>query len=176
MLNFLLANRLQFQPMNNAKQKNKQWTFIYKFSIGYGLTIFKYHLIVKPCSLCVMAIEQSLTFKIYFMTFFHQNIDILIGVFLLLISICTFVYPPKFSNAFYGVTTKWTLKNETIWAAGQKLFAISILIIGFVFLLIGILKLRTDIPSFSMVLLLIGLWILSKYFVHKILERKYPTV
>lgn len=68
------------------------------------------------------------------------------------------------------------LKNETIWAAGQKLFAISILIIGLVFLVIGILKLRTDIPSFAMVLLLIVLWSLSKYFVHKILERKYPGV
>lgn len=110
------------------------------------------------------------------MTFFHQNIDILIGVFLLLISICTFVFPPKFGNVFYGVTTKWTLKNETIWAAGQKLFAISILIIGLIFLLIGILKLRTDIPSFAMVLLLIVLWSLSKYFVHKILERKYPGI
>ncbi len=110
------------------------------------------------------------------MTFFHQNIDILIGAFLLLISICTFVFPPKFGNVFYGVTTKWMLKNETIWAAGQKLFAISILIIGLVFLVIGILKLRTDIPSFAMVLLLIVLWSLSKYFVHKILERKYPGV
>ena len=123
-----------------------------------------------------MAIEQSLTYKIYFMTFFHQNIDILVGVFLLLISICTFVFPPKFGNAFYGVTTKWTIKNETIWVAGQKLFAISILIIGLVFLLIGIFKLRTDIPSFLMILLLIRLWSLSKYFVHKILERKYSAI
>lgn len=110
------------------------------------------------------------------MTFFHQNIDILIGLFLLLIAICTFVFPPKFGNVFYGVTTKWTLKNETIWAAGQKLFAISIFIIGLVFLLIGTLKLRTDIPSFSMVLLIVGLWSLSKYFVHKILERKYHSI
>ena len=110
------------------------------------------------------------------MTFFHQNIDILVGVFLLLISICNFVFPPKFGNAFYGVTTKWTLKNETIWVAGQKLFAISIFIIGVVFLLIGILKLRIGVPSFLMFLLLIGLWTLSKYFVHKILERKYSTI
>ncbi len=110
------------------------------------------------------------------MTFLHQNIDILIGLFLFLFAICTFVFPPKFGNVFYGVTTKWALKNETIWAAGQKLFGISIFIIGLVFLLIGTLKLRTDIPSFSMVLLLVGLWSLSKYFVHKILERKYPGI
>ena len=110
------------------------------------------------------------------MTFFHQNIDLLIGLFLLLISICTLFFPPKFGNVFYGVTTKWTLKNETVWATGQKLFAISILIIGLVFLLIGTLKLRADFPSFLMVLLLIGLWSLSKYFVHKILERKYPGI
>ena len=107
------------------------------------------------------------------MTFFYQNIDILIGLTLILYAIITFVFPPKFGNVFYGVTTKLTLKNETIWAAGQKLFAISIFIIGLVFLLIGALKLRTDIPSF---LLLIVLWGLSKYFVHKILEKKYPDI
>ena len=35
---FLFANRLQFQLTNNAEQLNKQWTFIYKFSFGYGQT------------------------------------------------------------------------------------------------------------------------------------------
>ena len=108
------------------------------------------------------------------MSYFYQNIDILIGIFLILIATCTFIFPPKFGNVFYGVTTKWTLKNETVWAAGQKLFAISIIIIGLIFFVIGKLNLREDVPSFSMVLLLIGLWSLSKYFVHKILERKYP--
>jgi uncharacterized membrane protein len=110
------------------------------------------------------------------MTFFHQNIDILIGLFLCLISIGTLVFPPKFGNVFYGISTKWTTKNESIWVAGQKLFAISILIIGLVFLLIGVLNLRTDIPSFVMVLLLMVLWSLSKFFVDKILERKYHNI
>ena len=108
------------------------------------------------------------------MIYFQQNIDILIGIFLIIFSICTFIFPPRFGNIFYGITTKWTLKNETIWAAGQKLFAISIIIIGLIFFVVGNFKLREGVPSFSMVLLLIGLWSLSKYFVHKILERKYP--
>lgn len=107
------------------------------------------------------------------MTFFHQNIDTLIGIFLLIISLSLFVFPPKFGNTFYGVTTHWTRKNETIWATGQKLFAISIFLMGSVFLIIGMLKLRADIPSFTMVFLLIVLWVMSKYLVDKILERKY---
>ena len=110
------------------------------------------------------------------MAFFQQNIDILAGLFLVLTGMCTFMVPPKFGNVFYGVTTKWTIKNETVWAAGQKLFAISIMIIGLIFFVIGNFKLREEIPSFSMVLLVIVLWSLSKYFVHKILERKYPGI
>jgi uncharacterized membrane protein len=108
------------------------------------------------------------------MKYFQQNIDILVSIFLITFSICTFIFPPKFGNSFYGITTKWTLKNETVWAAGQKLFAISIIIIGLIFFVISNFNIREDFPSFSMVLLLIGLWSLSKYFVHKILERKYP--
>jgi uncharacterized membrane protein len=107
---------------------------------------------------------------------FFQNLHTLIGLLILLIAICTFVFPPKFGNIFYGVTTIWTLKNERIWAAGQKLFAISTFIIGLIFLLIGTLKQQADIPSFSMVILLVGLWSLSKYFIHKILEKRYPGV
>ena len=87
-----------------------------------------------------------------------------------------FIFPPKFGNVFYGASTKWTLKNETVWAAGQKLFAIAIIIMGVIFFVVGNLKLREALPSFSSVFLLIGLWILSKYFVHKILERKYPNI
>ena len=83
------------------------------------------------------------------MTFFHQNIDILSGLFLFLILMCMFVFLPKFGNAFYGITTKWTIKNETIWAALQKLFATSNFFTGLTFLLIGILKIRTNIPFFQ---------------------------
>ena len=110
------------------------------------------------------------------MAFFQQNINILVALFLALTGICTFVFPPKFGNVYYGITTKWTLKNETIWAAGQKLFALSIIIIGLIFFVIGNFKLREEVPSFSMVILLIALWSLSKYFVHKILKKKYPGI
>ena len=110
------------------------------------------------------------------MTFFHQHLDILVGTFLILCAICVFIIPPKFGNTFYGITTKWTLKNEAIWASGQKLFAISIILIGLIFLTIGNLKIREDIPSVFKVMLLIGLWSVSKLIVHKILEKKYLTV
>jgi uncharacterized membrane protein len=109
------------------------------------------------------------------MAYFHQNIDSLIGIFLILIAICILIFPPRFGSTFYGVTTKWTLKNETIWATGQKLFAVSIIIIGLIFFVIGTFKLREGIPSFTMVVLLFLLWALSKYSVHRILERKYPS-
>jgi len=54
------------------------------------------------------------------MTLFQQNTESLIGLFLLLTSILTCLFPPKFGNVFYGVTTKLTVKNETIWAAHQQ--------------------------------------------------------
>jgi len=123
------------------------------------------------CGLCSLSYRQI---KKPIMTYFHLNIYIYIGIFLVLSSVCIFIFPPKFSNVFYGVTTKRTLKSATVWATAQKLFAISIIIIGLIFFVIGNLKLPEEIPSFSMVILLIGLWNLSKYFVHKILERKYP--
>lgn len=37
----LFTIRLQFQPTNNEWQKNKQWTFSYKFSSGSGLDDFQ---------------------------------------------------------------------------------------------------------------------------------------
>jgi uncharacterized membrane protein len=81
--------------------------------------------------------------------------------------------PPKFGNAFYGITTKWTLKNENAWADGQKLFAISILLIGLIFVAMATLTMRYEIPNFAKVLLLVALWNLSKYIVNNLLRRKY---
>ena len=107
---------------------------------------------------------------------FIMNIEIVIGIFLMLSATCNFIFPPKYGNVYIGVTTKWTLKNETVWAAGQKLFATSMSIMGLIFFIVGELRLRETILPFSTILLLIGLWTLSKYVVHKILERKYPGI
>ena len=106
------------------------------------------------------------------MIHFHDIIDLYVGLFLLILSICIFIVPPKFGNDIYGITTKWTLKSETAWATGQKLFAISILIIGLIFVAMGTLAIRYEIPNFAKVLLLIGLWNLSKYIVAKVIRRK----
>ncbi len=110
------------------------------------------------------------------MAFFNQHIDILVGTFLILSAFCIFIFPPKFGNNFYGVTTNWTLKNKTLWVSGQKLFAMSIIIIGLIFFVIGNLKIHTEISSLPMFLILIALWTVSKYFVHKILQKKHNNI
>ncbi len=58
---------------------------------------------------------------------------------------------------------------------GQKLFAIAIFIIGLIFFTIGSLKLHEDIPDFTMFFILAALWIVSKYVVHKILEKRFAN-
>lgn len=107
---------------------------------------------------------------------FHNNLDRLVGLFLIVCSLAVIFFPPGFGNIFYGFSTKWTMKNEAAWAAGQKLFAISTFGIGVIFSVIGSLKIREQIPPFVMVLLLIGLWNLSKHLVHKNLSHKYPNL
>lgn len=106
----------------------------------------------------------------------HDNIDRLLGLFLIVCACAVIIFPPEFGNVFYGFNTKWTMKNKAIWAEGQKLFARFIFGIGVCFSVIGSLKIREQIPSFVMVLLLVGLWNLSKYFVHNILSQKYPEL
>ncbi len=107
------------------------------------------------------------------MTNFHEYIDIYVGLFLILCSLCIFIFPPKFGNDFYGITTKRTLLNQTVWATGQKLFAVAIIAIGIIYIVLGNLKLRDEIPDFVKFILLIGLWKVSKYIVDKVLEKKY---
>ena len=129
------------------------------------MRIFRSCTAVKPC-----------LHVINIMTNFHENIDLYVGLLLILCSVAIFVFPPKFGNVFYGITTKWTMKNGSVWAAGQRLFAISISLMGIIFMIIGSLKIREQIPAFIMVLLLIGLWNSSKYIVHKALAKRYPNI
>jgi uncharacterized membrane protein len=110
------------------------------------------------------------------MTNFHEYTDISIGLFLILCSLCIFICPPRFGNTFYGITTKRTSQNKTVWAAGQKLFAVSIIVIGVIYIIMGNLKLGDEIPDFVKFILLIGLWNLSKYIVDKTLDKNYPTL
>ena len=110
------------------------------------------------------------------MTNFHEYIDIYVGLFLILCALCIFIFPPKFGNDFYGITTKRTLQNKTAWATGQKLFAVSIFAIGTIYIIMGKLKLLDEIPDFVKFIMLIGLWNLSKCIVDKILTKKYPAI
>lgn len=106
---------------------------------------------------------------------FHGNIDIYIGSFLVLCSLALVFIPPKFGNDYYGICTKWTMKNETAWAAGQKLFALAIFVIGIIVGVLGSLKIHKQIPHFAMFALIIVLWNISKYLVHKKLAKKYAN-
>ena len=110
------------------------------------------------------------------MTNFHEYIDIYVGLFLILCSLCIFIFPPRFGDDFYGITTKRTIQNKTVWAAGQKLFAVSGIVIGVIYIVMGNLKLGDEIPDFVKVILLFGLWNLSKYIVDKTLDKNYPTL
>ncbi len=106
---------------------------------------------------------------------FQENIYIYIGLVFILYSIAVFIFPPKFGSVFYGITTKWTIKNEAVWALGQKLFAVSFFVIGIVMGAIGNSKLLEEM-GFTNIILFIALTKLSKYFVHRILSNKYPNI
>ncbi|HLK30093.1 MAG TPA: SdpI family protein [Puia sp.] len=107
------------------------------------------------------------------MTSFHENLDMYVGILLILCSLCILLFPPKFGNTFYGIFTKQTKKNETVWAIGQKLFALSIITIGAIYVMLGNLKFHNDIPNIAKLMLLYGLWMISKFIVDNILKRKY---
>ena len=62
-----------------------------------------------------------------------------------------------------------------VWATGQRLFAFSFIGIGFVFSIIGIFKIDDKIQGFPMVIVLIGLWVLARFVVHKILGTKFSN-
>jgi hypothetical protein len=67
------------------------------------------------------------------------------------------------------------MKNKVTWDHGQKLFAVSLIITGLIFSILGGLKIDDNIPPYAMVALLIILWTLSKFIVHKILAKKYTA-
>ena len=64
------------------------------------------------------------------------------------------------------------MQNALVWAKGQKLFAGSTLIIGVVFMALGSLHISEKIPGFLPIILLIGLWNVSKYFINKTLGEQ----
>ncbi|MBA2248905.1 MAG: SdpI family protein [Chitinophagaceae bacterium] len=85
------------------------------------------------------------------------------------------IFPPKFGNIWFGICTFWTMKNTGLWKYGQKLFAVSLFIIGLIFSILGGLKIDNAISPFTMFALLIVLWTISKFIVHKILARKFSS-
>jgi len=103
-----------------------------------------------------------------------ENLYTIIGLLLILLGVTMIFFPPKFGSFFYGVRTKVTMKNSIIWASAQKLFAYSLLTIGLVLPIFGVLKIEGVIEPFPMVLLFIGLWKLGEYFIHKYLVSKFP--
>ena len=104
-----------------------------------------------------------------------NNFTFVIGLIMILYSIIMYSFPPAYGNYWYGITTKVTMENNNTWATAQRLFACALFIIGFVFSVLGYLKLEEKIHPFPMVILFIGLWGLAKKVIHKKLENKYPT-
>ena len=102
-----------------------------------------------------------------------NNFSVLIGLLFLLFALIMILVPPQFGNYLYGVSTKLTLRNETVWFAGQKLFAFSYIGIGIILILLGALKIEDKIHVFPKAILVIALWIIAKYFVHRILLNRY---
>ena len=100
-----------------------------------------------------------------------ENFYTIIGLFLILVGLTMIFFPPKFGSFLYGVRTKVTMKNKIIWATGQRLFAYSLLIIGLIVPLLGVLKIEVSIMP---LVLFIGLWKLAEYFIHKYLASKFP--
>jgi uncharacterized membrane protein len=107
---------------------------------------------------------------------FHNYISFIGGLIFILYSIAIILFPPKFGSIFYGIRTKWTMRNKVTWHHGQKLFAVSVFMIGLIFSILGGLKIDDGISGYGMFALLITLWALSKFIVHKVLIQKYPPL
>jgi uncharacterized membrane protein len=94
---------------------------------------------------------------------------------LVIYSVLILVSPPKFDNKFYGVSTNWTIKNAAIWAAGQKLFGMAILMIGIIVLLLKYVYTSQQISNIQITLIIYVLAGLSRFVVHKVLSRKFSS-
>ena len=104
---------------------------------------------------------------------FHNYISFTFGLFLIACSISFILFPPKFGNTFYGIRTKWTMKNKAVWDNGHRLFAVPVFFMGVIFSFLGGLKIDDNIPGFAMFGIILILWALSKFIVHKLLAKKY---
>ena len=102
------------------------------------------------------------------------NFYVIIGLCLMLLGIVMLIFPPKFGSFLYGVRTKVTMKNNTTWVRGQKLFAYSILVFGLIFSIFSVIRVEGIIKPGPMVLFFIGLWKLTEYFVHRYLAHQFP--
>jgi len=69
---------------------------------------------------------------------FHEYLDHYVGVFLILCGLCVIFFPPKFGNVYYDFVTSLTVKNVELLIIGQKLFAISTIIMGVIFFTLGV--------------------------------------
>ena len=79
---------------------------------------------------------------------FHEYLDHYVGVFLILCGLCVIFFPPKFGNVYYGFVTSLTVKNVELLIIGQKLFAISTIIMGVIFFYIRGFKNKGTNPRF----------------------------
>jgi uncharacterized membrane protein len=98
-----------------------------------------------------------------------------VGLFLILWAILIVLFPPKYGNDIYGISTRVTLRNEVVWNYAQKLLAYSLIIAGLIFTVLGFIRIQNTNQYLGSVILLIITWKLSKYIINKILAGKYPN-
>jgi uncharacterized membrane protein len=99
----------------------------------------------------------------------------IVGILLIVYSIIVFIIPPKFMNGTFGIKTKMTSINEEIWYSGQRLLAISLIILGLIFGIMGLFKIQEKYMYIVLAILLIASWFRIKNVIDIILEKRYPN-
>ncbi|TDG35057.1 hypothetical protein EZJ43_15130 [Pedobacter changchengzhani] len=98
------------------------------------------------------------------------------GVLTLFWGLLMVIFPPNFSNNFFGIKTKWTTKNLNTWIYGQKVFSFILILLGLLFTITSLTVIGANTTTFISVLFLVFSWQVSKFVGHKIIAGKFPEL
>lgn len=98
---------------------------------------------------------------------------IFVSLFILLIGVLFKLFPPKKINGFYGYRTFSSMKDIKSWNYAQKIGAYSFIIIGLIYLVIGLLFLLFNYSnnSIEMIIFLFGFCVM--FITDEIIVRKH---
>jgi hypothetical protein len=71
---------------------------------------------------------------------FNWNGFTSMGLALIIYGVVIVLFPPKYGDDIFGIYTKITMRTKDIWLRGQKLLAHSLLSMGLIYVITGILK------------------------------------